>query len=154
MAKPMSNTSFRQVDVDRIQRIDKENDQDNNSTVKVADTKLIERYILQKNYKDALIEVLSNSVTSKTDQTVWKASMENFLRIIGCVSEKEITQLLDAIYEKDRKLVDNLLKYVYKGFEFSTDGITPSHLLSWHQKIYKKCGVGSIIRVLTDRHRL
>jgi len=48
---------------------------------------------------------------------------------------------------------DLLMKYIYRGFELPSEGSSP-HLLFWHEKIFETSGVGSIIRVLTDRKRV
>lgn len=58
---------------------------------------------------------------------------------------------LDSISE-DNNLFDVLMKYVYRGFEQPSEG-SSGHLLQWHEKIYARCGVGSITRVLTDTNR-
>lgn len=45
------------------------------------------------------------------------------------------------------------MKYIYRGFEQPSDG-SSGHLLTWHEKVFAKGGVGSIVRVLTDKKRV
>ena len=49
-------------------------------------------------------------------------------------------------------LMDVLMKYIYRGFEIPSEG-SSGHLLQWHEKTFAKCGVGSIVRVLSDTNR-
>jgi len=47
---------------------------------------------------------------------------------------------------------DTLMKYLYKGMAIQGDSeITPSVLLSWHEKLTDVAGTGCIVRVMTDR---
>lgn len=57
---------------------------------------------------------------------------------------------IDVLSDVD--LVDVLMKYIYRGFEFPSDG-SSAHLLQWHEKVYAKFGVGCITRVLTCTNR-
>lgn len=60
------------------------------------------------------------------------------------------SQIEDAVNSLDKDLIDVLMKYVYKGFETPSEG-SSGHLLLWHEKAFAVGGVGSIVRVLTDR---
>jgi actin related protein 2/3 complex subunit 5 len=42
------------------------------------------------------------------------------------------------------------MKYIYRGFSEPTDN-SGAILLTWHEKAYAIGGLGSIVRVLTDR---
>ncbi|KAI8928538.1 ARP2/3 complex 16 kDa subunit (p16-Arc)-domain-containing protein [Entophlyctis helioformis] len=48
------------------------------------------------------------------------------------------------------QLVDTLMKYLYRAMA-SPDVFSSALLLSWHEKVYEVGGVGSVVRVLTDR---
>jgi actin related protein 2/3 complex subunit 5 len=49
--------------------------------------------------------------------------------------------------------IDLLMKYIYRGFESPSDG-SSGHLLLWHEKVFEKGGLGSIVRVLTDKKKV
>jgi hypothetical protein len=49
---------------------------------------------------------------------------------------------------KEQQL-DVAMKYIYKGMEIAPD--TSAALLKWHEAVFEKGGIGSIMRVLTDR---
>lgn len=57
-----------------------------------------------------------------------------------------------AINALEIDLADVLMKYIYRGFEFPSEG-SSAHLLQWHEKVYAKYGVGCITRVLTCTNR-
>lgn len=62
------------------------------------------------------------------------------------------SQIDEAVNSLAPELIDVLMKYVYKGFEYPSEGRS-GHLLMWHEKIYSVGGVGCIVRVLSDTKR-
>lgn len=62
-------------------------------------------------------------------------------------------QIEEAVAALDRDLIDVLMKYIYRGFEFPSEG-SSGHLLLWHEKAFQVGGYGSIVRVLTDTRRI
>ena len=44
------------------------------------------------------------------------------------------------------------MKYIYRGFEIPSEG-SSGNLLTWHEKVFARGGVGSIVRVLSDTNR-
>jgi len=48
--------------------------------------------------------------------------------------------------------VDVAMKYVYRGMQ-DADGAQCSAMLKWHEALFEKGGLGSIIRALTERDR-
>ncbi len=46
--------------------------------------------------------------------------------------------------------IDILMKYLYKGLAFP-EYFNSASLLSWHEKALERAGLGSIVRVLTDK---
>jgi actin related protein 2/3 complex subunit 5 len=62
-------------------------------------------------------------------------------------SATDITSIVKAMNDVQ---LDTLMKYIYKGMAFPSQ-FNSANLLSWHEKTLEVAGVGSIVRVLTDR---
>ena len=62
-------------------------------------------------------------------------------------------QVEPTVKELDNDQKDLLMKYIYRGFETPSEG-SSAHLLLWHEKVLEAAGVGSIVRVLTDRKKV
>jgi len=65
----------------------------------------------------------------------------------------KFAQMEEAVAALDREALDVLMKYIYRGFENPSEG-SSGHLLAWHEKVHAVAGVGSIVRVLTDKKRV
>jgi len=76
-----------------------------------------------------------------------------FSIVIKVLLSVKSAQMEDAVSALDRELLDILMKYIYRGFEFPSEG-SSGHLLAWHEKVHAVAGVGSIVRVLTDKKRV
>ena len=63
------------------------------------------------------------------------------------------TSVDSAVKKLDSDQRDVLMKYIYRGFENPSEG-SGAHLLLWHEKVFEEAGVGSIVRVLTDRKKV
>ncbi|KAJ8965301.1 hypothetical protein NQ314_004230 [Rhamnusium bicolor] len=72
------------------------------------------------------------------------------LRVLLSIKPSQIEEVVNSL---DTNLIDTLMKYVYKGFEYPSEG-SSGHLLLWHEKIYNVGGVGCIVRVLADTRRV
>ncbi|KAH7979931.1 hypothetical protein HPB49_012049 [Dermacentor silvarum] len=72
------------------------------------------------------------------------------MRVLLAVKASEMEQAVGSL---DRESVDVLMKYIYRGFESPSEG-SSGHLLAWHEKAYAAGGIGSIVRVMTDRKRV
>ena len=65
---------------------------------------------------------------------------------IDRIEDKQIDATVDKMAQEP---ADVLLKYVYRGLEEATDN--NASLFKWQAKILDKFGIGSVVRVLTDR---
>lgn len=72
------------------------------------------------------------------------------LKVLLSIKSSQIEEVVQSL---DPDQVDVLMKYIYKGFEVPSEG-SSAHLLSWHEKAFAAGGVGSIVRVLTDKKRV
>jgi len=101
------------------------------------------------------------------------------VEILTSTRQSEMSPILQRIYKSEggSEALDALMKYIYKGMSQSAPsskqvspqatgfsqiqgrsfgggeggGHTMSVLLSWHEKVVEIAGVGSIMRVMTDR---
>lgn len=69
------------------------------------------------------------------------------------LSIKSANAVDSAVKKLDPDQRDVLMKYIYRGFENPSEG-SSAHLLLWHEKVFEEAGVGSIVRVLTDRKKV
>lgn len=68
---------------------------------------------------------------------------------------KGAEKIEEAVNGLDKDAIDVLMKYIYRGFEFpGSKNLSCGALLVWHEKVMAKGGLGSIIRVMTDRRRV
>ena len=145
----MSKGGFRRIDVDQY---DEENFKDDQVEQNLAgpDEQQVSQFLLGGNNIEALKAALQSPPYRSKDASAAKAT-NLVVRVLSSVKASDIPKALDSLSIED---LDTLLKYVYKGFSLGLDGQQCASLLSWHEKIVAKGGMGSIIRVLSDRKRL
>lgn len=86
---------------------------------------------------------------SKNQQTK-DSALNLMLKVLLSIKASQMDAAIDAL--DDPELCDVLMKYIYRGFEFPSEG-SSGHLLQWHEKVFARGGVGSIVRVLVDTNR-
>ncbi|XP_014782800.1 actin-related protein 2/3 complex subunit 5-C [Octopus bimaculoides] len=97
---------------------------------------------------DALIHILNNPPADT------KVSRDKTSQLTTKVLTSFRGNDMDTAVEGlNSKQIDMLMKYIYIGFEFFSEG-SSAILLTWHEKVFAIGGLGSIIRVLTDRSRV
>ncbi|KAH6944809.1 hypothetical protein HPB50_005298 [Hyalomma asiaticum] len=99
---------------------------------------------------DALKIILKTAPIGSKCQSVKDAASALAMRVLLAVKASEMEQAVGSL---DRESVDVLMKYIYRGFENPSEG-SSGHLLAWHEKAYAAGGIGSIVRVMTDRKRV
>lgn len=72
------------------------------------------------------------------------------LKVLLAIKSAQIEEAVAALSQED---VDILMKYIYRGFEYPSEG-SSGHLLLWHEKAFSIGGTGSIVRVLSDRMKV
>ena len=98
---------------------------------------------------EALKLFLSGSPLGNKDPAAKKSSLDLAMRIMMAVKQSQIEE---AVSDLDNDSRDVLLKYISEGFEEPSKD-SSAHLLLWHEKIFSVTGVGSVVRVLTDKRR-
>lgn len=152
MAKNTSSSAFRKINVDQYNEDNfKEDEIDSNGTSYTGpdDVEITKLLNTGKNI-EALKLVLENApLTSKNQQTKENARQLT-LKVLLSIKSTQMDSAITALNDVD--LVDVLMKYIYRGFEFPSDN-SSAHLLQWHEKVYARYGVGCITRVLTCTNR-
>ncbi|XP_023209804.1 actin-related protein 2/3 complex subunit 5-B [Centruroides vittatus] len=152
MAKSTFNSTFRKIDVDQFND-DYYKDEENNeaqSPPTGPDEQEINNLLNQGKNIEALKSLLKNAPIGSKNQIMKDSAFNLVQKILFTIKASEIEKVVTSM---DRDLLDVLMKYIYRGFENPSEG-SSGHLLAWHEKVYATGGVGSIVRVLTDRKRV
>ncbi|XP_076352078.1 actin-related protein 2/3 complex subunit 5-B-like [Tachypleus tridentatus] len=152
MAKNTAGFGFRKIDVDQYNE-DLYKDEDGSeapSPPAGPDEHEIMSYLNQGKNIDALKTVLRTAPIGSKNPSVKDAAFALVMKVLLAVKTSEMEKAVNCL---DRELVDILMKYIYRGFECPSEG-SSAHLLAWHEKAYAAGGVGSIVRVLTDRKKV
>ncbi|XP_065829380.1 actin-related protein 2/3 complex subunit 5-C-like [Oscarella lobularis] len=155
MSKASGSTKFRRVDVDEL---DEENFRDETDGVESSDDASllsqreseVEGHIRTeptKNNVEALKAALHSPVTASKDQKLKDQAFQIVMRVLTLYKSSEMEK---AVASLDNEQIDVLMKYIYRGFSEPSEK-SSAVLLQWHEKVLAKGGIGSIVRVLTDR---
>jgi len=152
MAKNTSSSAFRKINVDQYNEDNfKEDEIDSNGfVVNIPDESEITKLLNQGKNNEALKLVLENAPLGNKNPQVKENALQLVLRVLLSIKPMQMDNAIDALSDID--LVDILMKYIYRGFEYPSDG-SSAHLLQWHEKVYARYGVGCITRVLTCTNR-
>lgn len=148
MAKNTSSSAFRKIDVDQYNE-DNFTEDDPETLSNGIDDNEINTLLNQQKHNEALKMCLCGAPLFSKNQQVKDNALNMTLRVLLAIKPSQIDAALETL---DPELLDVLMKYVYRGFEFPSDG-SSGHLLQWHEKVFAKAGVGSIVRVLSDTAR-
>ncbi|KPI93839.1 Actin-related protein 2/3 complex subunit 5-like protein [Papilio xuthus] len=104
----------------------------------------------KRRYIEALKLVLGNAPVGSTNQQVKDNALAITLKVLLAIKSAQIEEAVGNLSLDD---IDILMKYIYRGFEYPSEG-SSGHLLLWHEKAFNVGGSGSIVRVLSDRMRV
>lgn len=153
MAKNTFSSQFRKIDVDQYND-EFFKDEDHLETSSPGSLTLDEQEITSLlnsgKQKESLKLALNSVPIGSKSQYVRNINFNLVLKILLSI---RISEIEAAVNDLNVDEVDILMKYIYRGFESPSDG-SSAHLLVWHEKAFNKGGVGSIIRVLTDKKRV
>jgi len=150
MAKNTSSSEFRKIDVDQFNEDNfKEDDADQGGPTGPDDSE-ITLLLNQGKHIDALKIVLQCAPLGSKNQQVKDNALGLTLKVLLAIKSAQIEESVAAL---DRDLVDVLMKYLYRGFEYPSEG-SSGHLLLWHEKAYQVGGSGAIVRVLSDTRKI
>ncbi|XP_015909458.1 actin-related protein 2/3 complex subunit 5-B isoform X1 [Parasteatoda tepidariorum] len=149
MSKNTTSSAFRKIDVDQYNDdyYKEEEGSEPHSPPTGPDEQEIQNLINQGKHIDAMKNLLRTAPTGTKNQCIKDAAFNLVLKVILSIKTSDIEK---TVAQLDRDQIDMLMKYVYKGFENPSEGRS-AHLLAWHEKVYAAGGMGSIVRVLTDK---
>lgn len=146
MSKTSQSTNFRKFDVDEL---DEERFQDDHAETTESSgpsESEIQNLLNAKKNADALKLLLTNPPFSAGQ----KEKSQAFSLVLRVLSQFKTADIDSTMKQLSTKETDVLLKYIYRGFSEPSDN-TCGTLLHWHEKVVANGGLGSIMRVLTDR---
>ncbi|XP_059173822.1 actin-related protein 2/3 complex subunit 5-B-like [Physella acuta] len=151
MAKNTSSSKFRKVDVDQFDEDRFKDDEDGEiSGVDQGPNETeINNLLARDKCAEALQLVLQNAPANSKNQAVKDRAANLAVRVLTSF-KGDMDQCIKSL---DNKSIDTLMKYIYRGFETPTEN-SSAILLTWHQKTFAAGGLGSIMRVMTDRKRV
>ncbi|XP_001198802.2 actin-related protein 2/3 complex subunit 5-B [Strongylocentrotus purpuratus] len=147
MSKSTSTTIFRKVNIDEFDENNYQDEVVEADQVAVPAEEEIERLLNSKKNVDALQLLLRNAPITSKNQVDKDKAHQLVIRVLTMFKASEVG---DAVNSLDSNSIDILMKYIYREFAAPSEK-SASVCLTWHEKVYAVGGVGSIIRVLTDR---
>ncbi|PAV87441.1 hypothetical protein WR25_20061 [Diploscapter pachys] len=152
MAKNMQNTGYRKLDVDAY---DPENYNENDEGVDTPglgpDERTVSSLMSTNRLEDALRAALQNPPLNTKNQAVKDKATQLVAKVLGSYKASDIEATVKKLTDEEG---DTLMKYVYKAMEISPENALCQLLLNWHAQLVARFGLGSIIRVMSDRRRL
>ena len=149
MSKNTGNTKFRKIDVDQYNEDRYEDEVIDGGDQGPQDAEVTSLLSGGKNTA-ALQHVLSNAPVMSKNQQVKDKAVQLTMKVLLSFKSADVES---AVKSLNQDQLDVLMKYIYKGFENPSEG-SSAVLLTWHEKVFAVGGLGSIVRVLTDRKKV
>lgn len=140
--------AFRTVDVD-LYNEDNYKEEADEAISDSVDTDQVNSLLGSNKNVDALKTFLSGSPDAAKDPAVKKNYLDLAVRILMAIKQSEMEKAVAGLEDDTR---DVLMKFIYRGFEMPMEG-SSAQLLVWHEKLFSATGVGSVVRVLTDKRK-
>lgn len=152
-AQRKMSTGFRKIDIDQygddVFKEEELNSLEPQSPAGV-DEQEVKRLLQSGRKGEALRSILSSAPIHTKNQQAKDRAADLMMQVLMATKTSEIEA---AIEKLEPELADILMKYIYRGFESPSEG-SSAHLLTWHEKVFAIAGVGSIVRVLTDKKKV
>ncbi|KAJ3139192.1 Actin- protein 2/3 complex subunit 5 [Geranomyces variabilis] len=107
----------------------------------------VRNYLSRGDTPAAVIKALENPPAGRE---VTAVKDKNTATVMSALAAARSTDILSIVKSLDSKQTDVLMKYIYRGMA-SPELYNSAVLLAWHEKTVEVAGLGSIVRVLTDR---
>lgn len=150
MSKNTGSCKFRKVDVDQFDEDKYQDELTEDQAEQGPNVSEVTNLLSSGKNTDALTHLLNNPPTVTKNITMKDKPTQLAVKVLSSFRSSEIDQAIQLL---DFKQIDMLMKYIYYGFECQTEG-SSAMLLTWHEKVFAVGGLGSIVRVLTDRKRV
>ena len=152
MATNTNSNVFRTLDVDKYSEDTYKEDLDITEVAAPVSENgdqdsVLESLLAAGKASEALSHVLATTALGLKDQGAREANLAAAMRVMMGIKTSQIDA---AVAELDNEHRDILMKVIYRGFENPSEG-SSGHLLVWHEKVFALAGVGSIVRVMTDK---
>ncbi|XP_050361544.1 actin-related protein 2/3 complex subunit 5-B [Nymphalis io] len=147
MAKNTSSSAFRKIDIDQYNEDNFKEDESEQSIPTGPDEGEVCALKNTGRYIEALKHVLNNAPLGSSNQQIKDNALTLTLKVLLAIKSAQIEEAVATLSQDD---IDILMKYIYRGFEYPSEG-SSGHLLLWHEKAFNVGGSGSIVRVLSDR---
>lgn len=146
MSKSSQSTNFRKVNVDDLDEDRFQDDAAETQETVGPSEGAVQELLNGKKNTDALKLVLKDPPYNAGA----KEKSRLLALLLRVLSQYKSNDVEGTVKQLSPEELDILLKFIYKGFSEPSDSSCGS-LLSWHEKVVSVGGVGSIMRVLTDR---
>ena len=149
MAKATENRAFRTVDVDLYNEDNYKEEADTEVSTEALDFNQLNSLLNSNKNVEALKLLLAGSPVGIKDPDTKSKVRDLAQRILLAVKKEEMEP---AVSKMDKDTLDVLMKFIYAGFERPVEG-SSGHLLVWHDKVFSASGLGSVVRVLSDKRK-
>ena len=149
MAKATENRAFRTVDVDLYNEDNYKEEADTEVSTEALDFSQLNSLLNSNKNVEALKLLLAGSPVGIKDPDTKSKVRDLAQRILLAVKKEEMEP---AVSKMDKDTLDVLMKFIYAGFERPVEG-SSGHLLVWHDKVFSASGLGSVVRVLSDKRK-
>ncbi|KAJ3186531.1 hypothetical protein HDU85_007351 [Gaertneriomyces sp. JEL0708] len=150
--------SHRKVDVDQFDDEDAFVDENQTATDYTADSAQIQAAVTTRaaevrsalsrsDVNGAIQRALEDPPAGRVTQNIKDQNADTVMEAIAAARSTDIPNILKGLNPQQ---LDTLIKYIYRGMA-SPEQYNSAVLLAWHEKATEIGGLGSIVRVLTDR---
>jgi actin related protein 2/3 complex subunit 5 len=147
MSKKTMKDNWRKLDVNSDEEVEEETGDGEASGPNEGE---VQGFLSSGKNAAALQAVLKNPPVTSKNQAVKDRALQLVMKVLLSFKASEIEA---AVKSLDQTSIDVLMKYIYRGFEIPSEGSSAT-LLTWHDRVFAVGGLGSIVRVLTDRKRV
>ncbi|KAJ3124710.1 hypothetical protein HK098_000906 [Nowakowskiella sp. JEL0407] len=101
----------------------------------------------QGNLGNAVVKAIQDPPFGRNVQDLKERNLQMVIETLQSTRSSDIPSIIKTL---DAEQLDLLMKFIYNGMA-KPEQFNSGVLLGWHEKIVEVAGIGSIVRVLTDR---